>query len=106
MQKSVRRILQGHNPGVVVDEDHGAWYRELFAPSVTAGLLRPSDLAGYRNGPVYIRRSMHVPPRGEAVRDIMPAFFELLTEETEPPAWAVLGHFVFVWTAMAEWGAY
>jgi hypothetical protein len=94
--KSVRRVLQGNNPGIVANEDHGAWYRELFAPRVEAGLLRPSDLAGYRNSSVYIRRSMHVPPRAEAVRDAMPVLFELLTEEKEASVRAVLGHFVFV----------
>lgn len=98
VEKSVRRVLSGDNPGAVADEDHRIWYRELFGPSVTAGLLRPSDLAGYRNGPVYIRRSMHVPPRDEAVHDIMPAFFELLSAEKEPPVRVVLGHFVFVYT--------
>lgn len=97
VQRSVRRILKGENPGAVADDDHGEWYRELFAPGVTTGLLRTSDLAGYRNGPVYIRRSMHVPPSADAVRDIMPVFFELLAEEKEVPARAVLGHFIFVY---------
>src|SRR5690606_20644871 len=55
------------------------------------------DLAGYRNGPVYIRRSMHVPPPRDAVRDCMPVLFELLTDETEAPVRVVLGHFVFVY---------
>ena len=59
--------------------------------------MRPADLAGYRNNPVYIRRSMHVPPSHEAVRDIMPAFFELLANETNPAVRVVLGHFVFVY---------
>ena len=94
---SVRRVLAGENPGTVADEDHGSWYRELFAPSVAVGLARPADLAGYRNPPVYIRRSMHVPPSAAAVRDAMPAFFELLREETEPPVRVVLGHFVLVY---------
>jgi fido (protein-threonine AMPylation protein) len=98
VEESVRRILRGENPGDVADQDHRIWYRELFGPSVTAGLLKPSDLAGYRNGPVYIRQSMHVPPRDEAVRDIMPAFFELLREEDEPAVRVVLGHFIFVYT--------
>lgn len=97
VQKSLGRVLRGENPGVVADEDHGAWYREMFAPSVSAGLLRPADLAGYRNGPVYIRRSMHVPPSPEAVRDAMPVFFEMLAEETDPTARVVLGHFIFVY---------
>ena len=94
---SLERILDGENAGAVVDHDHGGWYREMFAPSVTAGLVRPADLAGYRNDQVYIRRSMHVPPRREAVRDMMPAFFELLAGEAEPSVRVVLGHFVFVY---------
>jgi Fic family protein len=69
----------------------------MFGPSVTAGLLRTADLAGYRNDQVYISHSMHVPPRYEAVRHCMPAFFDLLREEPEPSVRVVLGHFVFVY---------
>lgn len=94
---SLRSVLNGKNPGHVADDDHGKWYRALFAPSVTAGLLRPADLAGYRSGPVFIRRSMHVPPSPEAVRDVMPLLFELLADETDPAARVVLGHFMFVY---------
>jgi hypothetical protein len=97
VQKSLGRVLNGENPGSVADEDHGTWYREMFGPSVTAGLLKPADLAGYRNGQVYIRRSMHVPLNRDAVRDVMPAFFDLLREEKEPAVRVVLGHFVFVY---------
>lgn len=50
--KSLDKILTGQNPGKVSDADQGDWYRELFAPSVASGILKPSDLAGYRNGPV------------------------------------------------------
>lgn len=97
VRKSLQRVLNNENPGVVADEDHGTWYREMFSPSVAAGLLKPADLAGYRNGQVYIRRSMHVPPNKDAVRDLMPAFFELLREEQEPAVRVVLGHFMFVY---------
>jgi Fic/DOC family len=97
VQNSIGRVLHGDNPGLVADEDHGTWYREMFAPSVTVGLLKPADLAGYRNGQVYIRRSMHVPLNREAVRDAMPAFFDLLSEEKDPAVRVVLGHFVFVY---------
>lgn len=97
VEKSIEQILSGNNAGIIVEKDHATWYRELFAPSVTAGILRPADLAGYRTSPVYIRRSMHVPPNQESVRDLMPAFFELLEEETEPAVRVVLGHFVFVY---------
>lgn len=96
VERSLARVLRGANPGAVAEEDHGTWYREMFTPSVAAGLLRAADLAGYRRGPVFIRRSMHIPPRREAVREAMPVFFEMLTEETEPSARVVLGHFVFV----------
>lgn len=93
----MRKVLEGADAGAIAEADHSEWYRELYAPSVTAGLLKPADLAGYRNDQVYIRRSMHVPPRHEAVRDCMPAFFELLREEEDPAVRVVLGHFVFVY---------
>ena len=97
VHKSIERVLRGENPGLVADEDHGTWYREMFASSVAAGVLKRADLAGYRNGQVSIRRSMHVPLNREAVRDAMPAFFDLLREETDAAVRVVLGHFVFVY---------
>lgn len=97
VQRSLRRVLRTENPGTVADEDHGTWYREMFSPSAAAGLVRSADLAGYRDGQVHIRRSMHVPPRREAVVDAMPVFFDLLARETEPAVRVVLGHFVFVY---------
>ena len=97
VRKSVAKVLKGENAGSVVASDYSDWYRELFAPSVTAGILKPSDLAGYRNDQVFIRRSMHVPPHYEAVRDCMPAFFDLLREETDTAVRVVLGHFVLVY---------
>ncbi len=89
--------MRGQNPCKVADEDHGEWYREVFAPSIAVGLLKPSDLAGYRNGQVYIRHSMHVPLNRDAVRDAMPAMFKLLQEEPDPGVRVVLGHFIFVY---------
>ncbi|MBL4820462.1 MAG: Fic family protein [Gammaproteobacteria bacterium] len=94
---SIRKVLDGQNAGEVADDDHSTWYRELFAPSITAGILKASDLAGYRNRPVFIRKSMHAPPSREAVRDMMPLLFELLREEYSPAVRVVLGHFVFVY---------
>jgi len=97
VKKSVARIIAGENPGAAVDTDHSDWYQELFGPSVTAGLLEPADLAGYRNDQVYIRNSFHVPPRVQAVRECMPVFFDLLREEENPAVRVILGHFVFVY---------
>jgi Fic family protein len=94
VRESVERVLRHENPGAVVDEDHHKWYRELFGATVSA---RPADLAGYRNGQVFIRHSMHVPPRCEAVRDLMPALFDLLRNETVAGVRAVLGHLLFVY---------
>jgi len=95
--ESIRKVLVGDNAGTVFDDNHRDWYREMFAPSVVSGLLKPADLAGYRNGPVYIKGSMHVPPNREAVRDAMPALIELLQDETVPAVRVVLGHFIFVY---------
>lgn len=97
VRNSLERALGGENAGTIAEQDHGTWYREMFAPSVAAGILRPADLAGYRNGQVYIRGSKHVPPSREAVRDMLPALFDLLKEETEASVRVVLGHFVFVY---------
>ena len=96
VQASLNRILTGENPGAVGRTDHGTWYRALFGASVEAGILSATDLAGYRNAPVYIRNAAHVPPPHEAVREMMPALFELLADEPSAAVRAVLGHFCFV----------
>jgi hypothetical protein len=96
VEKSIRKVLTGDNAGEVLDNDHGDWYRALFGPSVVSGLLKPADLAGYRNHQVYITNSMHVPLNSEAVRDAMPVLMGLLAEESEASVKAVLGHFIFV----------
>lgn len=97
VKKSLIKIINENDPGTVAENDHAIWYRELFAPGVSAGLIAASDLAGYRRQPVYIRQSMHVPPRYEAMGELMPAFFTLLKDEEEPAVRAVLGHFFFVY---------
>jgi len=97
VRNSLELVLNGENSGTVTDQEHQNWYRELFAPSVTAGIVKASDLAGYRNQPVYIRRSKHVPPNSEAVKDLMPALFDLLIKESSPAVRVVLGHFMFVY---------
>ncbi len=97
VKESLQKILANQNAGAVADEDHGDWYQELFGPSVVAGLLEPADLAGYRSNQVYIRRSMHMPPKHEAVVDCMETLFELLKEEEDASVRVVLGHFMFVY---------
>jgi len=95
VREAVSGILNGASAGVLIREEHNEWYRELFLPCVTAGLIEAAELAGYRNHAVHIRESRHVPPRKEMVGDAMRAFFDLLENETEPSVRAVLGHWLF-----------
>jgi hypothetical protein len=97
VKASVASVLNGENPGQTAEADHRGWYRQLFGPSVTAGLIPAGSLAGYRNGPVYIRGSRHVPLNPDAVRDAMTVLFEKLEAETEASVRIVLGHFIFVY---------
>lgn len=96
VKESVKRILSGANSGTVVDEDHSRWYRQMWLPFVTAGILSASDLIGYRTSQVYIRGSKHVPLNPKAVSDTMPELFRLISEEPDARVRAVLGHFMFV----------
>lgn len=97
VKESIREILEGRNAGESVDDAHRLWFTELFAPSVAAGILKTTDLAGYRNIPVYIKGSKHVPPGADAVYDAMPALFDLLRDEESPAVRAILGHFIFAY---------
>ena len=97
VKASIIDVLNGKDAGEATADDYQAWYRELFAPSVAAGIISATDLAGLRNRPVYIRQSMHTPPKSDAVRDLMPTFFELLQQEESAEVRIVLGHFTFVY---------
>lgn len=94
--ESVSRALREKQPGEVAESDLHGWYTALFGPSVRAGIIGPADLAGYRNGPVYIRGANHVPPNAVQVPAMMEELFALLKEESSAAVRAVLGHFIFV----------
>lgn len=95
VKATIGDIIAGANAGARARATHMEWYRELFQPFVTAGVIPAAALAGYRNDAVYLRTSRYVPPRWEAVRDAMPALFDLLESEPHPGARAVLGHWLF-----------
>lgn len=97
VKKSIVQLFKGANPGEIFKVDHGDWYRQLFQPSVAAGILDVADLAGYRNNQVYISNSMHTPLNRDAVREAMPTLFVLLTNEDHASVRTVLGHFLFVY---------
>jgi hypothetical protein len=95
VKQVVGQIIAGANPGTLVLAAHRDWYRELFEPCVAAGLIKAAALAGYRNHPVYLRGSRHVPARWEVLPDATAALFDLLEGENEPSVRAVLGHWLF-----------
>ncbi|MDZ4323357.1 MAG: Fic family protein, partial [Alphaproteobacteria bacterium] len=97
VKKSISRILEGENSGDIVSSDHPLWYIDLFSPMVQAGILKLHNLSGYRNHPVFIKQSMHVPPPHSAIPDCMETYCKLLREEESASVRAILGHFVFVY---------
>ena len=108
VRETVGEVVAGGDSGRLVHAEHRNWY---IQPFVAAGLIAASALAGYRDSAVFPRGSGHVPPRWETVRDAMPALFELLENETEPSARAVLGHWLFgylhpIRTATGAWPAF
>jgi Fic family protein len=78
----------------LVRANHRSWYRELFSPHVAAGLLDAALLAGYRDHPVYLKGSRHLPPRWEILGEAMSALFDLLEAEPEGAVRAILGHWL------------
>ena len=97
VENTILKILEGGNPGEIMEDDLFLWYQSLFAPSVRTGLLKPTDLLGYRKHAVYIRNSRHIPLPQNGLADAMEAFFSCLKEEDHPAVKALLGHFVFVY---------
>ncbi|MDD3039250.1 Fic family protein [Bacteroides sp.] len=97
VKKSVSDILGGGNSANIAERDLSVWHSEMFMPCVAAGIIKPSDIVGYRSHQVYIRNSMHTPLNSDALRDAMTTLFELLKEEPEASVRAVLGHFVFTY---------
>ncbi len=95
--ESLREILAGQSAPAIIHRDLPIWYRTLFSPSVQSGLLPAYALAGYRNRPVFIRGSEHVPPPHEAVPELLDTLFSLIAAEPSAGVQAVLGHFLFVY---------
>ena len=97
VKESVTKIVSGGDAGDVVSREHDAWHFELFQPCITAGIIKASDLAGYRSHQVYIRNSKHTPLNPDAVRDAMPTLCDLLKKEDNALVRSILGHFFFVY---------
>lgn len=97
LRDSIASVFAGKAPAEVYAKEHQAWHFQLFEPCVRAGIIKASDLVGYRTHQVYIRNSMHVPLNPDAVLDAMTALSTLMQEEPDAFVRAVLGHFFFVY---------
>ncbi|MBI2602670.1 MAG: Fic family protein [Deltaproteobacteria bacterium] len=94
---SISKVLNKVDSAKILEEDLQTWYRELFTPLLKANLFQVEKLAGYRDSPVYITGSRHVPPPYHAVPDCMETLFDLLKNESHAGIRAILGHFIFVY---------
>jgi hypothetical protein len=97
IQKSIVRIFAGEDAGDVLQKDLPDWHQAMFSPSVKAGLIKPSDLSGFRNKEVFLRGSTLATPSQDALMDCMEAYFDLVKRESSPEVRAVLGHFIFTY---------
>lgn len=96
VKQTLAQILGGADVSDAVRFGHQLWYAELFGPAVSAGILQPHQIAGYRSGPVFIRNSMHTPLPRDAILDSLDELWRLIGQEPEASVRAVLGHHLFV----------
>jgi Fic family protein len=71
-------------------------YTNLFQPSVEAGLVEPEALRGWRNAPVFPRKTRYVPPAAERIGDMLSALMEHLPRVPSALVRAILGHLMLV----------
>jgi hypothetical protein len=94
--ETLRRLPGANAPidvteGLILD-----LYTELWAPSVEAGILRATDLRGWRTRPAFLRGSRYVPPAHDKVPALVRALSEQLAAlELSPVQRAALMHWGF-----------
>lgn len=96
VKQTMARIFKGERVGDAVRFDHQLWYAALFGTAVSAGILAPHQIAGYRSGPIFIRYSSHTPLPRDAILDSLDELWQLIDQEPEASVRAVLGHHLFV----------
>lgn len=97
LKQGVADCLSGQALAQLYVKGHHDWHFQLFEPCIRAGIVKASDLLGYRRHQVYIRNSMHTPLNPDAVLDAMSALSDLMMGEENALVRAVLGHFFFVY---------
>lgn len=98
LRQNISEVLSGKaGASEMYAKNHQGWHFQLFEPAVQAGIIKASDLVGYRRHQVYIRNSMHTPLNPDSLLDAMTALSNLMNEEKDALVRAVLGHFLFVY---------
>ena len=95
--QGVAGCFSGQAPAQLYAKAHQDWHFQLFEPCIRAGIVKATDLLGYRRNQVYIRNSMHTPLNPDAVLDAMSTMSDLMTKEDNAMVRAILGHFFFVY---------
>lgn len=97
LKQGVAECFAGKASSELYVKGHQGWHFQLFEPFIRAGIVKASDLMGYRRHQVYIRNSMHTPLNPDAVLDAMSVLNDLMAQEENALVRAVLGHFIFVY---------
>ncbi len=97
VRDDIKKILDGTPSGELLEARHQDWFRSMFSPSVTAGIVKAHQLAGYRSHNVYLRGSSHVPLPPHAIADAMDALFESISEEPDARVKAIVAPFLFTY---------
>ena len=97
LKQGVADCFSGQKPAQLYVKGHQDWHFQLFEPCIRAGIVKASDLLGYRREQVYIRNSMHTPLNPDAVPDAMSTLSDLMMKEESALVCAILGHFFFVY---------
>ena len=97
LKQGVADCFSGQEPAQLYVKGHQDWHFQLFEPCIRAGIVKASDLVGYRRHQVYIRNSMHTPLNPDAVLDAMSTLSDLMAKEENALVRAILGHFFFVY---------
>ena len=97
LKQGVADCFSGQVPAQLYVKGHQDWHFQLFEPCIRAGIVKASDMVGYRRHQVYIRNSMHTPLNADAVLDAMGALSDLMMEEENALVRSILGHFFFVY---------
>ena len=97
LKQGVADCFSGQAPAQLYVKGHQDWHFQLFEPCIQAGIVKASDLVGYRRHQVYIKNSKHTPLNPDDLLDAMSALSDLMMEEENALVRAILGHFFFVY---------